>query len=174
LYEGKPAGKKVLLYLVGFDSLRSTNDYLLNSNIIPVLKNQGGWMRKTIFILLISVLAGVLLAACSPASSAEASANAVEEYLNTLVAKDADRLPSLVCGEWEEDALIELDSFQAVEVRLEGASCQQTGTDGDTALVDCTGSIVATYNDEDQELDLSVRTYEVVQQGGDWLVCGTR
>jgi hypothetical protein len=53
-------------------------------------------------------------------------------------------------------------------------SCQQTGMDGDTALVDCTGSIIATYNEEDQELDLSVRTYRVVQQGGDWLVCGTQ
>ena len=131
-------------------------------------------MRKTILALLISMLAGILLAACSPASDVEAPANAVEEYLNTLVAKDADRLPTLVCGDWEEDALIELDSFQAVEARLEGASCEQTGTDGDIALVDCTGSIIATYNDEDQKLDLSVRTYQVVQQGGDWLVCGTR
>lgn len=131
-------------------------------------------MRKTILTLLITLLAGMLLAACSPASDVEAPANAVEEYLNTLVAKDADRLPTLVCGEWEEDALIELDSFQAVEARLEEASCEQTGTDGATALVDCTGSIIATYNDEDQELDLSVRTYQVVQQGGDWLVCGTR
>jgi len=131
-------------------------------------------MRKTIPALLISVLAGMLLAACSPAASADAPSNAVEEYLSTLVAKDADRLPTLVCGDWEEDALIELDSFQAVEARLEAASCEQTGTDGDTALVDCTGSIIATYNEEDQELDLSVRTYQVVQQGGDWLVCGTR
>ncbi|HEX5840660.1 MAG TPA: hypothetical protein VFY26_22670, partial [Anaerolineales bacterium] len=79
-----------------------------------------------------------------------------------------------VCGDWEDDALIELDSFQAVEARLEAMACQQTGSDGDTALVDCTGSIIATYNDEDQELDLSVRTYQVVQEGGDWLVCGTR
>jgi hypothetical protein len=130
-------------------------------------------MFKRFLILSAFVLAGVILAACS-SSDADAPAQAVEEYLNTLVAKDADRLPTLVCGDWEEDALIELDSFQAVEARLEGMACQQTGTDGDIALVDCTGSIIATYNDEDQELDLSVRTYQVVQDGGDWLVCGTR
>ena len=130
-------------------------------------------MHKTIFILLISMLVSILLAACS-ASTGDAPAQAVESYLNTLVAMDADRLPTLVCGDWEEDALIELDSFQAVTARLEGMSCQQTGMDGDTALVDCTGSIIATYNEEDQELDLSVRTYRVVQQGGDWLVCGTQ
>ena len=111
--------------------------------------------------------------ACSESDS-EAPAQAVEAYLNTLVAKDADRLPTLVCGEWEQDALIELDSFQAVTPRLEEAVCTQTGTDGDTALVNCTGRIIATYNDEDQELDLSVRTYQVLQEGGTWLVCGTR
>ena len=51
---------------------------------------------------------------------------------------------------------------------------RKRGTDGDTALVNCTGKIIASYNNEDQELDLSVRTYQVVQEGGDWLVCGTR
>ena len=129
-------------------------------------------MLKRFLTLSISLLAGIVLASCT--SSSDAPARAVEEYLNTLVAKDADRLPTLVCGEWEGDALIELDSFQAVEARLEAMACQQTGTDGETALVDCTGSIIATYNDENQELALSVRTYPVVQEGGDWLVCGTR
>lgn len=129
-------------------------------------------MLNRFLILFISLLAVLVLAACS--SNSDAPARAVEGYLNALVAKDADRLPTLVCGDWEEEALIELDSFQAVEARLEDMACQQTGTDGDTALVDCTGSIIATYNDEDQELDLSVRTYQVIQEGGDWLVCGTR
>ena len=128
-------------------------------------------MLNRISVLLFSMLTGMILAACSTSNG---PAQAVEAYLNTLVAKDTDRLPTLVCGDWEEDALIELDSFQAVTPRLEGMACQQTGTDGDTALVDCSGSIIATYNDEEQELDLSVRTYQVVQEGGDWLVCGTR
>lgn len=130
-------------------------------------------MRKTLVILFAIMAVSLLLAACSGSDSG-GPAQAVEEYLNTLVAKDADRLPTLVCGIWEGDALIELDSFQAVTPRLEDAVCTQTGNDGDTALVNCTGKIIATYNDEDQELDLSVRTYQVVQEGGDWLVCGTR
>jgi len=79
-----------------------------------------------------------------------------------------------VCGDWEEDAFTVLDSLQAVDARLEDASCNQTGMDGDTALVKCTGKMVLTYNTENQEIDLSVFTYEVVQEGGDWLVCGTR
>lgn len=129
-------------------------------------------MRKSLVFLLAAILA-TLITACSSSNSA-APAQAVEAYLDALVAKDADLLPTLVCGDWEDDALIELDSFQAVEARLDNVACTQTGTDGDTALVDCTGNIIATYNEEDQELDLSVRTYQVVQQGGDWLVCGTR
>jgi hypothetical protein len=129
-------------------------------------------LRKILLTLFLVLTANLLLVAC--ASNADAPAKAVENYLNALVEKDADRLSTLVCGDWEEDALIELDSFQAVTARLESAACTQTGTDGETALVDCTGSIIASYNDEDQELDLSVRTYQVTQEGGDWLVCGVR
>lgn len=128
-------------------------------------------MRKPILILSL-ILAAILLAAC--ASNSDGAVQAVENYLNALVNKEADKLPTLVCGEWETDAMIELDSFQAVTATLEDVSCSQTGTDGDTALVLCTGNIVASYNDEDQKLDLSTRTYQVVEQSGDWLVCGTR
>lgn len=130
-------------------------------------------MRKILLSLIIIMLTGILLTACS-GSSGDAPAKAVEGYLNALVAKDENLLPTLVCGDWEQDALVELDSFQAVTPRLDNAVCKQTGTDGDTALVQCTGRIIATYNDEDQELDLSTRTYQVVQDNGDWLVCGTR
>jgi hypothetical protein len=87
---------------------------------------------------------------------------------------DENRLPTLVCGEWEEEALIELDSLRAVTARLDNVSCTQTGTDGETALVKCSGKLITTYNEEDQELDLSGVTYQAVQEDGDWLVCGTR
>jgi hypothetical protein len=128
-------------------------------------------MRKHILLFSL-ILAGILLAAC--ASKTDAPAQAVQNYLSALVNQEADKIPTLVCGDWEQDALMEVDSFQAVTARLEDVACSQTGTDGDTALVLCTGNIVATYNNEDQKLDLSVRTYQVIQQGGDWLVCGTR
>ena len=129
-------------------------------------------MRKLILLSFILVTA-LTLAACG-ASNADAPTNAVEGYLTALVEKDGDRLPTLVCGDWEADALIELDSFQAVTARLENLSCSQTGTDGETALVLCKGNIVATYNGEDQALDLSGRTFQVTQENGEWLVCGTR
>jgi hypothetical protein len=130
-------------------------------------------VRKYFLILIVVIFGNLFLSACASKSD-NAPAKAVEAYLNALVAKDSDRLTTLACGDWEDDALLELDSFQAVTTKLDGLACTQTGTDGDTALVLCKGKIIATYNNEDQELDLSVRTYQVVQEGGDWLVCGTR
>jgi hypothetical protein len=129
---------------------------------------------RTLFLVLLTVITAALLLTACGSQDSDAPARAVEDYLTALVAKDVNRLTTLSCGEWEEEALLELDSFQAVSARLEGLACEQTGTDGDTALVLCNGNIVATYNEEDQELDLSVRTYQVVQEGGEWLVCGTR
>lgn len=131
------------------------------------------FVRQFSFLMLIVMMTTLLLTACS-ASNSDAPAQAVESYLNALVEKNADRLATLSCGEWEADALLELDSLQAVTARLEGMACEQTGTEGDTALVLCNGKIIATYGNEDQELDLSVRTYQVVQEGGEWLVCGVR
>jgi hypothetical protein len=133
-------------------------------------------VRKIFLIVLVTILSTLLLTACASNASKNdnAPAKAVEDYLNALVAKDANRLSTLSCGKWEDSALLELDSFQAVNTRLDGVRCEQTGTDGNTALVLCQGKIVATYNNEDQDLDLSVRTYQVVQQGGEWLVCGVR
>ncbi len=130
-------------------------------------------MRKIFLIVLVIILSTLLLTACA-AKNDNAPAKAVENYLNALVAKDSNRLSTLSCGQWEDSALLELDSFQAVNTRLEGVSCEQTGKDGDTALVLCKGKLIATYNNEDQDLDLSTRTYQVVQQGGEWLVCGVR
>jgi hypothetical protein len=128
---------------------------------------------RTFFLVLVLVFTTLVLTACA-SNNENAPVQAVENYLTALVEKDADRLTTLTCGEWEDDALLELDSFQAVTARLEGLACEQTGTDGETALVLCNGNIVATYNNEDQQLDLSVRTYQVMQEGGEWLVCGTR
>ena len=130
-------------------------------------------MRKISLIVLVIIISTLFLTACA-SGNGDTPAKAVEDYLNALVAKDENRLSMLSCGDWEDDALLELDSFQAVTARLDGLACEQTGTDGETALVLCKGKIVATYNNEDQELDLSVRTYQVVQEGGEWLVCGVR
>lgn len=146
-------------------------------------------------IFVIVLLAGLLLAcapaaatATQPAADTQATplptatavqlainpvaAKAVEDYLQGIVSKDVDKVSTLSCKEWEQQAIQELDSLQAVKAALSGVACTQSGTDGGTSLVNCTGKIVITYDNENQELDLSLRTYRVTQSGGDWQVCG--
>jgi hypothetical protein len=98
----------------------------------------------------------------------------VEEYLNALVSKDATQLSTLSCAEWAPYAATEMNSFQAVTATLQDLTCETTGTEGDMTLVVCGGTIATTYNDEQQQIDLSLRTYQVVEQGGEYLVCGYR
>jgi hypothetical protein len=117
-------------------------------------------------------LTALFLSACGAAKNP--AAQTVEDYIQALVAKDSSRLSALSCAEWEPNALLEMDSFQAVQTKLDGLSCTLSGTDGATTLVACRGKIVASYNNEDQQFDLSARTYQVIQQGGDYLVCGYR
>jgi hypothetical protein len=111
-----------------------------------------------------------ILSACGQSNNG--AAGAVENYLNALVNKDASRLSALSCAEWEPSAQMELDSFQGVTTRLDGLACKATTTDNNTTSVICQGKILATYDNEDQEFDLSVRTYQVLNQGGEFLVCG--
>ena len=65
-----------------------------------------------------------------------------------------------------------MDGFQAVTAELSNVSCKNAGTDGSATLVSCTGSINTTYNGEKNSLDLSRQTYKVVQESGDYHVCG--
>ena len=129
-------------------------------------------MKKLLFICIFGLSS--LLSACGSSVASSPAVGAVEGYVNAIVANDADKLSALSCADWESDALIELDSLQAVTSTLEGFACQETGTDGELTLVECTGKMILSYNGENQELDLSTRTYQVVEQGGDWLVCGIR
>ena len=124
---------------------------------------------------LISILfiMSLLLAACGGALSNNSSPEKiVEAYLTALVNKDNNTLSTLSCSDWESNALMELDSLQAVEVRLEGLTCSDAGSSGEFSLVKCQGSLVATYNGEDQNIDLSSRNYRVIDQDGEFLVCG--
>jgi outer membrane lipoprotein-sorting protein len=131
-------------------------------------------MRRLLFLLLILVLPVGALAGCTSGGASAGAAQAVQAYLQALTAKDAARLANLSCKAWESQATLELDSFQAVSTTLSGVTCKETGQDGSNTLVTCTGKIVASYNGENQNLDLSGRTYQVVQEGGEWRVCGYR
>jgi hypothetical protein len=131
-------------------------------------------MLKIVPVLILLGVMGVLVSACGTTASATTPAGAVTAYIQALVGMDRNHLSALSCANWESTALQEMDSFQAVKTRLVDLSCQASGTDGATTLVKCQGKIIASYNGEDQTLDLSTRTYQVVQQSGEYLVCGYR
>lgn len=127
-------------------------------------------MRAKTMMRVLAAAVMIILAACSGGGSE--SARTVEAYLKALAEKNGAQLAALSCAAWEEDAMLELDSFQAVSTELKDLACAESGSeDGDT-LVTCTGSLLATYNNEQQELDLSLHIYRVVTEGGEQRVCG--
>lgn len=121
-------------------------------------------------LLLLTLGLSFVFAACS--SPSDEPARAVESLLQALVQKDEAHYTALTCGSYENSALIEYDSFDLVQLSLKNVTCRPTAQNGNTASVHCTGSIQATYGNEVQGYDLSTRTYHVILQGGDWLVCG--
>lgn len=129
--------------------------------------------KRNIAILIMEFIVVILVTGCGgDPSRLKSPEKAVESYLNALVNKDSDTLSTLSCADWEASALMEYDSLQAVSVRLDGLSCTTTGEDGNFSLVNCTGKIIATYNGEDQNIDLSPRIYKVINQKSEYLVCG--
>ncbi len=125
-------------------------------------------MRMARILVLTTLVLG--LTGCAPDSSR--AARAVEALLEALVTREEARFTSLTCPDYEAQALIEFDSFGLVRSELKGVACSVSGSDGDTALVRCTGSIDATYGAEVRSFDLTPRTYRVVPSDGEWLVCG--
>lgn len=129
-------------------------------------------MQNKIFFLLITV--SLILSACGAGDSAGAN-QTVESYITAIASKDEAGLISNSCAGYEDDALLLLDSLELVEVSLaEGMACQVIGSDGDATLVNCNATLQMSYNGEPQTLDFSNITYEVVNENGNWLVCGTR
>jgi len=125
---------------------------------------------KPIMIRL-SLLIGLplILAGCAHKNN---PASAIEAYIQALVAKDANKLTSLSCANWEGQAQVELDSFASVGTTLNGLKCQEKSQDGSYTLVTCEGKIIADYNGEKQEINLADRIYKAIQEGGEWRMCG--
>ncbi len=127
-------------------------------------------MAKVRQIGLAMALCMGLLVGC--AGSKDPAAAAVERYLKAMVAGDSSQTSKLACKDYEEQAVKDADSFGGVKAELLQPVCTKTGTQAGAALVGCTGKISATYGKENQQFDLAGPVYSVIQQGGDWLVCG--
>jgi hypothetical protein len=124
-------------------------------------------------ILLLWTVLLLMISNCS-SESADNAPGAVENYLGALVSKDENQMINQSCADWESQAKLELNSFAAVEASLENLNCETSGQEGDYILVDCKGIIIANYGAEVLEIDLQKRTFQVLQEGGEWRMCGYR
>ena len=124
------------------------------------------FIKLTIFMLFPVLL---IITACAPK---EPAVQTVEAYLNAIVTQDDTTLITLVCEEYQFDVMLEMDSFLAVSPQLQDLSCAVNGEENGTTLVTCSGSILATYNDEQQNLDLAGRIFKVINAAGEWQMCG--
>lgn len=122
----------------------------------------------TVYLFIIIVL--TTLSAC--AGTGDVPSQVVERYHHALVEKDEERLLNASCAEWEAMALMELDSFMSVETELVDFTCQTTSSDENNATVTCEGTISATYDGEAREFPLDIQTFLVIQEGGEWRLCG--
>jgi hypothetical protein len=123
-------------------------------------------------IATLSLLFSLFITACS--SKKDSAAQAIEAYIHALSDKDSIQISNLSCAAWEQDALLEVDSFTAVSSKVVNLACTQTGQDTSEAYISCSGTIDLDYNGEAQQIDLSSRTYLAKQEQGEWRMCGYR
>ncbi|MEW6717991.1 MAG: hypothetical protein AB1345_10880 [Chloroflexota bacterium] len=126
------------------------------------------WKYRIVWLVVVAAM----LFSASCGGAVDSSEKVVKAYLQALTAKDAARVSELVCADWQAVAVQELEILQEVETRLEDLACQQSGVEGEMALVTCRGNIIVTSDNEEYELDLSLRVYKVVQTNGEYRVCG--
>jgi hypothetical protein len=111
------------------------------------------------------LLSGLLLTACG---SGKDPAKVVEHYLAAKVAQDEDTLHNLLCSQMEGSLEMELLSFaSANDATIVDMRCSQREN---INLVDCTGSIILSYGEEQNEFPLG--TYRVVEEDDVWKWCG--
>jgi hypothetical protein len=125
------------------------------------------------FNTVIGLLIITLLSACGTSSSGQAASAAVESYWQAMVDRDENKVIELSCAAWEPQARTEFNSFSAVKLKLQNVACQAPGgASGPSVQVTCTGVILANYGAEDLTIDIANRTYQAVNEGGQWRMCG--
>lgn len=105
-------------------------------------------------------------------ASQSGAASAVQKYLQARAASDVDQMTLLSCPAWEAQARIEAASFKSMNAKLDSVICQDSGSDGSSTLVTCQGHIVTTYQGEARQWTVGDHPFKVVQQDGEWRMCG--
>lgn len=116
--------------------------------------------------ILLAIL--ILLTACAQRGPVET----LQTYLQAKAESNLEAMLSLSCADWEGQAIVEASSFESMNAEIQGMSCRQTGEDGAFTVVECEGTIVTVYNGETREWDLGAFPYRLLQEDGEWKMCG--
>lgn len=127
-------------------------------------------MKRTSLCSILVILFALIVYGCSENSDKPGSA--ILAYQQALIGGDFNKLANLSCSTWESQAKTDFDSFAAVSATLKDASCQSAAVNENSAIVTCSGKIIANYGNEVLEIDLADQTYQAVFEGGDWRMCG--
>jgi hypothetical protein len=127
------------------------------------------YFQKLSITLFVFTLA-ILLFGCTKEQSG--AAQAIEAYIQALSNKDTAKISNVSCADWEQNALLEIDSLTGVGSKLENLACAEAGQSGADKYVSCKGFLALDYNGEAQQIDLSTRTYIARHESGEWRMCG--
>jgi hypothetical protein len=125
---------------------------------------------RTIYLGFVVFIYAILLVSCK--NEKNGATHAIEAYIQALSNRDSIQISNLSCSNWEQNALLEVDSLTAVGSKVVDLACKQTGQDSNDTYVSCTGMLSLDYNGEAQQIDLSTRTYIAHQEDGEWRMCG--
>ena len=121
-------------------------------------------LKSTIYIL-VSIL---ILSGC--ASIGETPEITVSNYLNAMVEHDSELIATLSTADWEMNAYLDVDSLTNVEANLDELSCETISLENDLAQVVCSGALILSYDNEQQEIQMDQFTYHLEKVNGRWLV----
>ncbi|GEM_PF-1791154 len=93
----------------------------------------------------------------------------VYRYLEARTRSSSADMQDLSCAAWDLQAMIQSQSFRAMNAELKNVNCL-ANTTTDTAQVSCEGVIQTTYNGQNREWAL--RGFELTQEEGEWRICG--
>lgn len=127
--------------------------------------------RVSVWLSLATLMFGLVLG-LSACQKSDDAAQIVQTYLQARVQSDETQMINLSCADWEAQARVEAASFKSMNAKLDGVTCQVSSNDNSTAIVACQGKIVTAYNGETRDWPLADRQFKLVNQQGEWRMCG--
>jgi hypothetical protein len=103
-------------------------------------------------------------------NSASDPAIVMVSYLQARVEGNVNQMQALSCSSWDNQAIIQAQSFRSMNASLENVACHTVSSDSSQATVACEGHILTEYNGQTRTWELG--SYRFVVESGSWQMCG--